>query len=465
MSTVSAIFSALGNNSSIAQIAAKDGLETVGRTAMAYKEGSKTSKKFGVLEARERLIEANATSLVWLGGIPALKILFDKLYTNKKYGFAQLKEYGKDALAKTDVRLLNKNSAQALKLENITDKALIPHVKKILSNPEQFKNTFAARAAVSTLIPIALVGYILPKTVYAFTHKMITRKKQQELKSAFQNQEANKEILINSTPVFATFMGQAKRANLSFNGKGIESVAKYFTDPKSNMIMVDGGILAGRAGSSRNLMEGCERTINELGYIGFLYWGGNVISKGLEALTKKLGGIPTKLDAKLLQDKTFTDALVKASKDKTLANQALEFVANNEKSIINLIDSNLVQNGGKLSNLTLQAAEKTGLLNVVKGSRNPLKYIETDKIANLNKQIKEFVETLAKTSNPEALVKKAKMLKRGSIIANIALCGAVMAYGLPKLQYLFRSKMTSTTIAPGLSQYYEEENNKKAINA
>ena len=82
--TVSAIFSALGNNSSIAQIAVKDGIETIGRTAMAYKEGSKTSKKFGALEAREKLIEANATSIVWLGGIPTLKILFDKLYTNKK---------------------------------------------------------------------------------------------------------------------------------------------------------------------------------------------------------------------------------------------------------------------------------------------------------------------------------------------------------------------------------------------
>ena len=84
MSAINAIFSALGNNSSLWSIATKDGIETIGRTTMAYKEGSKTSKKFGKLEAREKLIEANATSLVWLGGIPLLKVLFDKLYTNKK---------------------------------------------------------------------------------------------------------------------------------------------------------------------------------------------------------------------------------------------------------------------------------------------------------------------------------------------------------------------------------------------
>lgn len=462
MSTVSAIFSALGNNSSIAQIAAKDGIETVGRTVMAYKEGAKTSKRFGALEAREKLIEANATSLVWLGGIPALKVLYDKLYTNKKYGFKQLKEYGRDALARTDIRLLNKDSAQALKLENIKDTNLVPHVKKILANPNKFKNTFAARAAITTLIPIALVGYILPKTVYAFTHKMIEKKKQQSLKAAFQNQQENKENLINSSPAFATFMGKAKRANLSFHGGALEKVSKYFVQPNTNMIMVDGGILAGRAGSSRNFLEACERTINEIGYIFFLYCGGKYVSKGLEALTKKFAKIPTALDAKLLQDKNFTDALVKASKNKETAAKALEFVANNEKSIINLIDNNLAQNAGSFKNLTLQAAQKTGLVDVVKGARNPLKFIETEQVAALNGQIKEFVNTLANSTNPEAIVKKAKMLKRGSIVANIALCSAALAYGLPKLQYFFRSKVSDTTVAPGLANYYQAEKANQA---
>ncbi len=462
MTIVSAIFSALGNNSSITQIAVKDGIETVGRTAMAYKEGSKTSKKFGALEARERLIEANATSLVWLGGIPTLKILFDKFYTNKKYNFTQLKEYGKNALARTDIRLLDKSSPQALKLENITDKALIPQVKKILDNPKAFKNTFIKRAAITTLIPIALVGYVLPKTVYAYTHRRIAKQKRQELKNAFQNQEANKENIINSTPAFATFMGKAKRANLSFNGT-IEKISKYFTQPNTNMVMVDGGILAGRVGSSRNFLEGCERTINELGYIFFLYCGGKYVAKGLEALTKKFGGIPTSLDAKLLQNNDFTASLIAASKDKT--RKALEFAENNEKSIINFIDKNLTSNGGKFSNLTLQAAEKTGLVNVVKGVRNPLKYIETKEITNLNSQIKEFVETLAKSNNPEALVKKAKLLKRCSIIANIAICSAVLAYVLPKLQYIFRSKVSPNTVAPGLAQYYNEENHVQKIKA
>jgi len=461
MTIVNTIFSTLGNNSSLWTIATKDGIETVGRTTMAYKEGSKTSKKFGKLEAREKLIEANATSLIWLGGIPALKLMFDKLYTNKKYDFKQLKDYGNDALAKTDIRLLNPDSPQALRLENITDNNLIPQVKKILDDPKKFKATFLKRSMISTLIPIALVGYILPKTVYAFTHKMIGLQKKKELKNAYKNQQANKERIINGTPAFATFMGKANRTNLSFHGK-LENLSTLFTHPDKNMIMVDGGILVGRAGSSRNFHEACERIIYEAGYIFFLYFGGKYVAKGLEALTKKLGGLPTALDAKLLQNKDFTNNLIKMAKDKDLMKKATAFTEHNEKSIINLIDTDLKANGGKFTNITLQAAQQTGLIDVVKGARNPLKFIETKDISALNKNLTDFVETLSKSANPESLIKKAKNLKRVSILANLAICCTALAYGLPKIQYLYRNSVSKDTIAPGLKKYYTEEQQKKA---
>ena len=461
MSAVNAIFSALGNNSSLWSIATKDGIETVGRTAMAYKEGSKTSKKFGKLEAREKLIEANATSLVWLGGIPLLKVLFDKFYTNKKYGFAQFKEYGMDALAKTDVRLLNADSPQALNAGNIKNEALKGHVEKILKDKNAFKMNFAKRAMLSTLIPIALVGYILPKTVYAFTHRMIAKEKKEALKKAYSNQQAQKENIINSTPAFATFMGKANRTNLSFHGGTLfERVSKYFTHPNTNMVMVDGGILAGRAGSSRNWKEAGERTIYEAGYIGILYWGGNVVSKGLNWVTKKLAGIPTALDAKLLQDKKFTDSMLSLAKDKNIAHEALNLADTSERGIITLIDNDLARNGGKFSNVTLKAAQDLGFIHIVNGERNPLKYIETKEVVSLNKQLKEFVGALAENKNAEKLISKVKFLKRSSVVANIAICSAALAIGLPKLQYFFRSKVSDNTVAPGLAQYYDNNSQK-----
>ena len=290
---------------------------------------------------------------------------------------------------------------------------------------------------------------------------MIAKEKKQELKNAFKNQQAKKEDIINSTPAFATFMGKANRTNLSFHGGTFfERISKYFTHPNTNMVMVDGGIWAGRAGSSRNLKEAGERSIYEAGYIGILYWGGNVFSKALNWVTKKFFGIPTLLDAKLMQDKSFMNSLLSVSKDKSLAQKALELADNTEKGIISLIDNDLAKNAGKFSNITLQAAEKLGLIKLVNGERNPLKYIETKEISTLNKNIAELVNTLTNSKNAEALIKKAKWLKRGSVIANIAICSAALAIGLPKLQYLFRSKVSDNTVAPGLAKYYDSEEQK-----
>ncbi len=458
MTIISSIFSKLGNNSSLIRIATVDGIETTGRVAMAYKEGSKTSKKFGKLDAKEKLIEANTTSLVWLGGLPVSKLLFENAIVNKKYNFANLKEYGRNALARTDIRLLNENSPQALKLENITDAALKPHVKKILDNKKQFKNLFIAKSAVTTLGLISLVGYVLPKTIYKFTHLSVQNQKKKEILSAYKNQEIHQETLAGKNPTFATFMG-ARKNNVSFKGaldKTVEKVSKYFTQPDKNMIMIDAGITAGRVGSTRNFIEAGERGLGELGYIFLLYCGGKHIANGIEKTIKAISKIPTKLDVKLLQDKNFVNDLINTAKNSDLKKQTMQFAENTEEGIINFIDNNLKENGGKFKNITLEAAQKLGIIDIVKGKRNPLKFIETSDVAALNKNIKEFVNVLSKAADPKSLVQKAKNLKRASIIANVAISSAALAYGLPKLLFTYRKAFNETSVAPGLNKYYKQ---------
>ncbi len=459
MTIISSIFSKLGNNSSLIRIATVDGIETTGRVAMAYKEGSKTSKKFGKLDAKEKLIEANTTSLVWLGGLPISKFLFEKAIVNKKYNFANLKEYGRNALARTDIRLLNEASPQALKLENITDAALKPQVKKILDNPKKFKNLFIAKSAITTLGLISLVGYVLPKTIYKFTHISVQNQKKKEILSAYKNQEIHQETLAGKNPTFATFMGNKKRNSIAFKGaldKTIEKVSKYFTQPDKNMIMIDAGITAGRVGSTRNFIEAGERGLGELGYIFLLYCGGKHIANGIEKVIKTISGIPTKLDVKLLQDKNFVNDLLKTAKNPELKKQTLQFTENSEKGIIKFIDQNLKENGGKFKNITLEAAQKLGIVDVVKGARNPLKFIETADVATLNKNIKEFVNVLSNSTNPKGLVQKAKNLKRASVIANVAISSAALAYGLPKLLFAYRKAFNESSVAPGLNKYYQK---------
>ncbi len=134
----------------------------------------------------------------------------------------------------------------------------------------------------------------------------------------------------------------------------------------------------------------------------------------------------------------------------------MQFAEHTEKGIIKFIDKNLKENGGKFKNITLEAAQKLGIIDVVKGVRNPLKFIETADVSSLNKNIKEFVEVLANSANPKELVKKAKNFKRVSVAANIAISSTALAYGLPKLLFAYRKAFNESSVAPGLNKYYKQ---------
>ena len=70
------------------------------------------------------------------------------------------------------------------------------------------------------------------------------------------------------------------------------------------------------------------------------------------------------------------------------------------------------------------------------------------------------IKSIIGSKNAEKLIGKVKFLKRSSVVANIAICSAALAIGLPKLQYFFRSKVSNNTVAPGLAQYYNENGQK-----
>ena len=75
MSIISTSFiSALNNYNSIAPLMAKDLVENVGRTSMAYCSSGKETKKY---EATEKFIDANLSSLFWFGSIPFANKVFN----------------------------------------------------------------------------------------------------------------------------------------------------------------------------------------------------------------------------------------------------------------------------------------------------------------------------------------------------------------------------------------------------
>lgn len=531
MSIVTSIFSALGNNSSLYPIIFKDSIDNGARTVMAYQEGAKNGKEYGLYDARERFIDENVTSVVWIGGIPTLKLLYDKLVTNKVYKFSNYKELGSTfdkegarVMADTNVKLLD-GGLQSLE-KNITELRSILETKKspilekmlkdaesILADKAKFKRIYAGKMAFASLVPLATIGFILPKLIQKLT-KSIYRdnsiiKEQQAKKMAVSN------FTSNSPRIFASFAGHNNKndKDVSFKGSSIGNILiDLFNNDVSNQALLDGGIFAGRVATGVNLADKIEKAIKEIGVIFFIYFGGSIVGGMLEKLAKGLG-MPIDLDSQILENSAFKDKIASiaksAEKEKELAGlfefpehqaetfkslfakksqnpdfQQLNIVAKikavkaelaqinevNEKKILDFIDDQIKhgletvteEKAGKkvetavFQNATLKIAQKLGVIELIDGVKNPLQYIDAGKVKGLNESLKDFVKKAMDAKDVDNFLKHSVATKRIGILANLAICTIATAYVLPKLQYKFRENFTKSSNLPSLETYDQE---------
>jgi hypothetical protein len=448
------VFSTLGNNSSLWPIGVKDALNVTGLTTMAYNQGNKYSPEYGKLEAREVFTEELTTSVIWLGGIPFFKKIGGNII-NKIYNFKQIDGLRQDAVVRTNSKLFNKDNFQSFEknIEAITEassdrlKTLKAEAQKILENPSKFTKFKAAQAAFATVIPLVLIGFAVPKA-----NQYITKQIKKEKKELVQSQPELKNKL-NSLPAFKAFIKKSEQQKqVSFGGFG-NILVDIFNNPVTNMAVLDTGIGTGRVATARHWVEGLEKGLKEAGIVFFIYLGGPIIAKGIEKLAKKFFDLPISLDPKILENKEFQIAVKEASTDTNSMNGLKSFAYNGEKAIVEAVDGEL--RSGGLKNFTFKMAEKLGIIDIVDGIRNPLKYVETKDIVKLNNDIIEFAETAAKKSNIDSFMKKAIMAKRTGIAANIAICSASVAIALPKIMYFMREKLTNSAANPGIKKATE----------
>lgn len=472
MSIITNVFSALGNNSSLYPIIFKDSMDNTGRVLMAYNEGSKNGKKFGIYDARERFIEENATSLVWIGGIPALKLLYDRLVTNKIYKFSSIENLGstfdkkgKRVLATTNLNLLDEKGTQTLKKNvdsiresakhNETLKKLVDQADKILSNPTKFKKVQAGRMIVSTLIPLVTVGFIIPKLIQKLTKKIYRedKKNTHQANLLYSKNHLSKAY----PPVFSAFSNQqsGKNKQVNFGGKLESSIVNIFNNDVYNQVILDAGISGGRIITGVNTADKVEKGIKEAGVVFFIYLGGKIVANFFENIGRKIG-MPISLDSQILEDKNFHKEIINISKAatdeektalkksmfqfpecqegsfkslfkiesekpefkkmnimkkiKTVKAKLLDINTANEKTIIDFVDKNIT--GGvednTFKNVTLKTAQKLGIVDLVEGVKNPLQYVDTAKIKGLNSSLSEFVEKALSKGSPEEVEKFLK---------------------------------------------------------
>ena len=425
--SVTSIISAIGNNSSIYPLLVRDcGIEVPSKVYLTYAE-NKNDEKVQKLATRERFLDEYATSAVWLGGIPLVDYAVNKII--KKRGFNP----------DINLKLLKEEEFQGLeynikKFENLAPKA-VEELKKLRGEKAQnaYRFMLGSKFLAATLIPIAFIGFILPKMIFASSAKKI-----EEMKKA---KAANQQEKTQPTRTFTgdTFNKFKGGKNTAFTGNIMSSLANFTTLQK--MEVVDGGYALGRIATARkgkdgNRNEAIDIAFKMAGMMYLNYVAPSQIEKIMNKATLKMFKLNVDLDPLMLSDENF----LKQIKDGKLelpksdnAKDLLDFVDNNPKSLF-------VKYANKF--------EKVKMLE--NDIRDPRAYVNIKKLAEFKNNIEEFAKSALNSKDIEKLAKKAKGAKIFNILANVGLSSFLLAYCLPKAQYAFRKLVTGSELEPGI---------------
>ena len=106
MSLIINAISAIGNNNSFYPLLVRDcGIEAPTKVAQTYNQNAKESKIMAKHATRERFIDEYGSSVIWLGGVPAVEAICNKIINkkgiNSKINFKLLDE-NKNAMSEID---------------------------------------------------------------------------------------------------------------------------------------------------------------------------------------------------------------------------------------------------------------------------------------------------------------------------------------------------------------------------
>ncbi len=383
------IYSLLGNQSSIIPLAVKDGFSCVGMTAGSYVTGKE--------EGMDRFIDEFGTEIIWLGGLPVYKWLYDKTII-KSLGF----DDSFDARNLKNKEILKKTKEYAPSNEI---KAAIENIEK---KQGLYKKLAASKFVVSTVLSI--LTYIgLTKLKQKYTEKQIKKHliKEYKNKNNSINQSNEKKSVENTpTPVF-------KGA-----GKFIEQLAY---NPIKNMWIVDGAITTERLSDSRNPQELVGYAIKEAYSLCFLYYVGGKVQDLIEKNAIKKYNRNISLDSRIIEDSYLKQIFDNSSIQNSLEQfNKIKMNSNGKKDIVELYDF-VHQNP---ENAIVKIAKKS---NVIKCFKNTDKidsraYLDIDSIENIHKNITQLYEqysnSLKKGESSSKFFNDLKKIKRKSIRTN-----------------------------------------------
>ena len=396
MLTVAKVFSMLGNPNSLAPLALKDTASCLGMTAGSLVTGRE--------EGVDRFIDEFGTEIIWLGGIPFYKWLFNKIIY-KLFNF----DYKIDAR-----NLKNKEIFEKIKKYAPTEK-----IKKQFENVEKrqksFKKLAIARFVVSTLL--AAGSYVgLTKLKQNYTDKKIRQNLIKEHENKIKNEKSQ------------------QNPNFKGVGKFIEELA---ISPVKNMYIMDGFITTERLTDSRSPQEFFGYAIKEASCLCFLYYAGGKIQSFFENRANNKFNKNIKLDARVIESEEFKKSFDTKSIEKALN----KFKQNmgSELSIYEFIHKNP-------DNDIVKIAKQSDLIQIHKptGKIDTRAFIDISEIKqvyeNVEKLYSQYKSALTKNETSETFFKSLKKLKRNSVILNIG--ASILALGVITPAIMLIKRMT-----------------------
>lgn len=412
------IISAIGNNNSVYPLLVRDcGIEVPTKVALTYNQ-NKDDKEVAWLATRERLVDEYTVSAVWLGGIPLLERINAKILKNR--GFNPF----------ISTKLMKEEAEQGLEFNIKKFKNLAPEAVKDLeflkANKGKYKKLIGSKILAETAIPIALMGFIIPKLIFAWTantKKELAKKKEAAL---------NKDTFTPAQKNMAEFAQNAK--DLNFGNGLLSGMANLSTVQK--MALTDGGYAVGRIATARKRNEAYDIGFKMAGMMFLNFVFPKYLAKFLDKTTGRAIKSNLNLDIKMLDDKEFIDAIKNkklALPDAKTGRELLDFVDKNP-------DSLFVKYANKYKKVTM----------LENGVRDPRRYVNLDALKSFRDNIAEISQNALKSGNVEKFMKKAKIMKGVNILANVGISSFLLAYGLPKTQFAFRKLITGSELEPGI---------------
>ena len=412
------IISAIGNNNSVYPLLVRDcGIEVPTKVALTYNQ-NKDDKEVAWLATRERLVDEYTVSAVWLGGIPLLERINAKILKNRGFN------------PSISTKLMKEEAEQGLEFNIKKFKNLAPEAVKDLeflkANKGKYKKLIGSKILAETAIPIALMGFIIPKLIFAWTantKKELAKKKEAAL---------NKDTFTPAQKNMAEFAQNAK--DLNFGNGLLSGMANLSTVQK--MALTDGGYAVGRIATARKRNEAYDIGFKMAGMMFLNFVFPKYLAKFLDKTTGRAIKSNLNLDIKMLDDKEFIDAIKNkklALPDAMTGRELLDFVDKNP-------DSLFVKYANKYKKVTM----------LENGVRDPRRYVNLDALKSFRDNIAEISQNALKSGNVEKFMKKAKIMKGVNILANVGISSFLLAYGLPKTQFAFRKLITGSELEPGI---------------